>query len=110
MRKLYEVKKGAISIQLEKAVTRVSFSFDMGTSPNRYALQNTKFLRETDGAVSIAAYDKFLELLLQLRLSPSTELLVNGPSSSTLLIYISNTLGISPNGRQFLLARQYFQS
>lgn len=69
-----------------------------------------KFLRETDGAVSIAAYDKFLVLLFQLSLSPSTEPLVNGPSSSTLLIYSSNTLGISPNGRQFLLARQYFQS
>ncbi|EXU94577.1 hAT family dimerization domain protein [Metarhizium robertsii] len=38
MRKLFEVKKGAISIQLEKAVTRISFSFDMWTSPNRYAL------------------------------------------------------------------------
>ncbi|KJZ69043.1 hypothetical protein HIM_11569 [Hirsutella minnesotensis 3608] len=37
MRKLYEVKKGAISRQLEKAVTRISFSFDMWTSPNRYA-------------------------------------------------------------------------
>lgn len=37
MRKLFEVKKGAISSQLEKAVTRVSFSFDMWTSPNRYA-------------------------------------------------------------------------
>ncbi|KAK9444136.1 uncharacterized protein VB005_01882 [Metarhizium brunneum] len=38
MRKLFEVKKGAISIQLEKAITRISFSFDMWTSPNRYAL------------------------------------------------------------------------
>jgi hypothetical protein len=38
MRKLYEVKKAAISVQLEKAVTRISFSFDMWTSPNRYAL------------------------------------------------------------------------
>jgi hypothetical protein len=37
MRKLFEVKKGAISSQLEKAVTRISFSFDMWTSPNRYA-------------------------------------------------------------------------
>ncbi|KJZ68405.1 hypothetical protein HIM_12203 [Hirsutella minnesotensis 3608] len=38
MRKLFEVKKRAISSQLEKAVTRISFSFDMWTSPNRYAL------------------------------------------------------------------------
>ncbi|OBS16537.1 hypothetical protein FPOA_12856 [Fusarium poae] len=37
MRKLFEVKKGAISCQLEKAVTKISFSFDMWTSPNRYA-------------------------------------------------------------------------
>ena len=37
MRKLYEAKKGTISRQLEKAVTRISFSFDMWTSPNRYA-------------------------------------------------------------------------
>ncbi|KAJ3455336.1 hypothetical protein MRS44_013936 [Fusarium solani] len=35
MRKLFEVKKGAISSQLEKAVTKISFSFDMWTSPNR---------------------------------------------------------------------------
>ncbi|KAI8399962.1 hypothetical protein FOFC_18781, partial [Fusarium oxysporum] len=35
MRKLFEVKKGAISCQLEKAVTKISFSFDMWTSPNR---------------------------------------------------------------------------
>lgn len=72
--------------------------------------QNIKFLRETNRAVSIAAYDKFLVLLFQLSLRPSTEPLVNDPSSSTLLIYFSNTLGISSNGRQFLLARQYFQS
>ncbi|KEY74491.1 hypothetical protein S7711_10030 [Stachybotrys chartarum IBT 7711] len=38
MRKLFEVKKGAISNQLEKAITKVSFSFDMWTSPNRYAV------------------------------------------------------------------------
>ncbi|KAM5527288.1 transposase-like protein [Fusarium oxysporum f. sp. phaseoli] len=37
MRKLFEVKKGAISCQLEMAVTKISFSFDMWTSPNRYA-------------------------------------------------------------------------
>uniref|UniRef100_A0A0D2YFF6 HAT C-terminal dimerisation domain-containing protein n=1 Tax=Fusarium oxysporum (strain Fo5176) TaxID=660025 RepID=A0A0D2YFF6_FUSOF len=37
MRKLFEVKKGAISCQLEKAVTKISFSFDMWTFPNRYA-------------------------------------------------------------------------
>ncbi|KAJ6436869.1 MHYT domain signaling protein [Purpureocillium lavendulum] len=37
MRKLYEAKKGTISRQLEEAVTRISFSFDMWTSPNRYA-------------------------------------------------------------------------
>ncbi|RYC77799.1 hypothetical protein BFJ63_vAg19327, partial [Fusarium oxysporum f. sp. narcissi] len=37
MRKLFEVKKGVISSQLQKAVTRISFSFDLWTSPNRYA-------------------------------------------------------------------------
>ncbi|KAM4063996.1 pol-like protein [Hirsutella rhossiliensis] len=37
MRKLFEVKKRAVSSQLEKAVTKISFSFDMWTSPNRYA-------------------------------------------------------------------------
>jgi hypothetical protein len=37
MRKLFEAKKEVISSQLEKAVTRISFSFDMWTSPNRYA-------------------------------------------------------------------------
>ncbi|EXK24332.1 hypothetical protein FOMG_18933 [Fusarium oxysporum f. sp. melonis 26406] len=35
MRKLFEVKKGVISSQLQKAVTRISFSFDLWTSPNR---------------------------------------------------------------------------
>lgn len=37
MRKVFEVKKRTISSQLEKAVTKISFSFDMWTSPNRYA-------------------------------------------------------------------------
>jgi hypothetical protein len=37
VRKLFEVKKGAIAGQLDKAITRISFSFDMWTSPNRYA-------------------------------------------------------------------------
>jgi hypothetical protein len=37
MRKLFEVKKGVISSQLEKTVTRISFSFDMWTSPNGHA-------------------------------------------------------------------------
>ncbi|KAG4278295.1 hypothetical protein FPRO04_13926 [Fusarium proliferatum] len=37
IRKLFEVKKGVISSQLQKAVTRISFSFDPWTSPNRYA-------------------------------------------------------------------------
>ncbi|EXU94490.1 hypothetical protein X797_012438 [Metarhizium robertsii] len=38
VRKLFEAKKGAISTQLRNAVTMISFSFDMWTSPNRYVL------------------------------------------------------------------------
>jgi hypothetical protein len=37
VRKLFEVKKRAIACQLDKALTNISFSFDMWTSPNRYA-------------------------------------------------------------------------
>ncbi|OAQ60082.1 hypothetical protein VFPBJ_11571 [Purpureocillium lilacinum] len=37
LRKLFAMKKGTIASQLDKAITKINLSFDMWTSPNRYA-------------------------------------------------------------------------
>ena len=54
-----------------------------------------------------SAVDELLELVFQLSITFSTEEFIDGQPSSSLLVYFSGILGLSPDARSFLSAKKY---
>lgn len=55
----------------------------------------------------LTSLDELLELLFRLSITFSTEDLIEGQPSSSLLVYYSGILGFSSDGANFLLAKRY---